>query len=216
MDDALMAFRRGEIVRETRWARLRRLRRRCCKASAQAAELKVEAAGIVRLNGDAGSTKRSVATTKADPSDSGATCGDAAATSLQVPGRCVRAVVRCQQIFRHRRQARGEEEHRRSRERQRVEREQVDSRKRCLVRQIEYLKGEWGTGKDVQVAIDSCCGLRRRVRMRMPWPALHAGFGRIRWLTRRAMMRWCGWTFTRRVQRWRGFRRSRWSGLSGS
>ena len=56
MDDALMAFRRGEIILEACRTRLQRLRQRCRKASARAAELKVEAAGIERLNGDAGYT----------------------------------------------------------------------------------------------------------------------------------------------------------------
>ena len=74
-------------------------------------------------------------------------------------------MVCCQQVFRRRRRARDEEDHRHSRERSALERskdtllphaqaqcakrERVDSCRRCLVRQIGYLKEEWGTGKDV-------------------------------------------------------------------
>ena len=46
MNEVLEAFRRREIVREARLARLRSLRRYCHKASARAAELKVESAEI--------------------------------------------------------------------------------------------------------------------------------------------------------------------------
>ena len=44
--------------------------------------------------------KRTVATTQVDTSAPGATRRDEAVTSLQVPRECVRAVVRCQQMFR--------------------------------------------------------------------------------------------------------------------
>ena len=77
-----------------------------------------------------------------------------AAISLQVSGRCVRAVVHCQQIFRHRRQARDEEEHQRSRKRQRAKRERVVSRQRYVVDVIGWLKKRHGAGKNVWLAVD--------------------------------------------------------------
>ena len=56
LDEVLKAFRRREIVREARWARLQRLHLRCRKASERVAELKVEASRIEWVKGDAGAT----------------------------------------------------------------------------------------------------------------------------------------------------------------
>ena len=97
--------------------------------------------------------KCSAATAQADVSAPEATGGDAAL--LQVPGRCVRAVVRCQQMFRYRRRARDEEEHRRRREqRARAELERVDSCRRYLVDAIGRLVKRYGTGKNVWLTVD--------------------------------------------------------------
>ena len=66
--------------------------------------------------------KRKVVATQADAAAPGATDGDAAATSLQVSVRCVRAVVSYQQIFRRGKRARDKKEHRRRSEQRALER----------------------------------------------------------------------------------------------
>ena len=98
--------------------------------------------------------KRSVATTQADASVPEARGGDAPAALLHVPCRYVRAVVRFQRMFCHRKQARGEEEHRHSREQQRAEQERVDRRRGYLVNAIERLKKWHRTGMNVWLTVD--------------------------------------------------------------
>ena len=56
LDDALKAFRRGEIVSDARRARLQCLCQRCREASARAAVLNAKTAGLERANGIAGYT----------------------------------------------------------------------------------------------------------------------------------------------------------------